>query len=586
MLVSEIHSWSGARMATLSPSELLDWLGQFQFLSALQTDALRPLLSTFPDSLAFAKELLRRDWLTPYQVNQVMQGKHDQLVLGIYRLRERIGEGAMGQVFKAWNVRLERIVAVKTIHKELINSTKAMDRFRREVETVSQLDHPNIALVRDADEIAGRPFLVMDFIEGLDLSRRVKQNGPLPIHEAVEYARQTALGLQHAFERGIVHRDIKPANLMVTTMRYNDDTLEVVKILDFGLARFESEQDSGARLTQVGKLLGTIDYIAPEQAQDARNADIRADIYSLGCSLYFLLSGKPPFEGKDMLEKLGPRVTGDPPWVRALRPEVPPLLEEVLRKMMARRPDDRYQTPIEAAQALEPFATASKSVGVAMALPVASGAIAPGTVAMAMPVYSPAAAMTLELPPIAKVAPPASEEGPAFLGMTATGRDMSSGATASVPHAAKPGKPFPIKLVLLLGGAAALVTILVCLGSCLYNWGAAKKTEGVVRIDKAIYSIHPIEPGERKRILVYISREKFKGPVKLTLHGLPPGVTSEPFIMPESISEGDIAFTVSYGTDPTRTTIRVKAECEAEGISAEKEMPFEIVQKRLKKGTK
>src|SRR4051812_41378328 len=181
-------------MATLAANEMLDWLAQFQFLTPAQADELRPLIPGFSDSHSFAKDLIRRDWLTPYQVNQILQGKHDQLVLGSYRLRERIGEGAMGQVYKAWNLRLARVVAVKTIHKEHVNSTKAMDRFRREIETAADLKHPNIALVRDADEVDGRTFLVMDYIDGINLSQRVKQGGALPVHEAVEYARQAALG--------------------------------------------------------------------------------------------------------------------------------------------------------------------------------------------------------------------------------------------------------------------------------------------------------------------------------------------------------------------------------------------------------
>ena len=243
-------------MATMSPSELLDWLEQNQFLTPPQINEIRPIVSAFPDCHALAKELIRRDWLTPYQGNQILQGRHDQLILGNYRVRERIGEGAMGQVFKAWNPRTLRVVAVKTILKELVNSPKTMERFRREVETASQLEHPNIAHVRDADEADGKPFLVMELIEGYNLSQRVKQGGPLPIAEAVEFARQAALGLQHAFEKGIVHRDIKPANLIVTTLKVDGGVLPLVKILDFGLARFDSESDEAARLTQVGRLLG------------------------------------------------------------------------------------------------------------------------------------------------------------------------------------------------------------------------------------------------------------------------------------------------------------------------------------------
>jgi tRNA A-37 threonylcarbamoyl transferase component Bud32 len=582
-------------MATLSPSELLDWLGQNQFLSGAQTDELRPLLGIFPDSLAVAKELMRRDWLTPYQLNQVMQGRHDQLVLDCYRLRERIGEGAMGQVFKAWSLRLERIVAVKTIAKELINNDKAMERFRREMETAAQLDHPNIALVRDAGEADGRPFLVMDFIDGIDLSRRVKQQGALPIREAAEYTRQAAMGLQYAFERGIVHRDIKPANLMVTTVRKNVDAPPLVKILDFGLARYESERENVTRLTQVGKLLGTIDYIAPEQAQDARGADIRADIYSLGCSLFYMLAAQPPFHGKDVVEKLGPRLTGEPPWVRTLRAEVPPGLEDVVRKMMARRPEERYQTPIEAAQALQAYADAPRvaaialarpvaaaaCAGVVMAMPVPANAIVPGgKVPMAMPV-----GISTQTPPVAadvSVQTASAREGDtAFRGMTATGRDMSSGSTAAAGRAAQPKKPFPVKLAVIVGGGAFLLSAVVCLGVCLLSYFASdttKKSNAAINIKEAIYSVpsQKLKPGESKFVNVSIERVNFKGPVKISLEDLPDGVTSKAQVMPENANKGYVGITVRFLMDPITTKIRVHAECEAEGISADLTIPLVI----------
>jgi serine/threonine-protein kinase len=656
-------------MSTPSPSDLLDWLGQYQFLSAAQMDEIRPLLPTFPDRLAFVKELMARDWLTPYQVNQIMQGKGDQLVWDCYRLRERIGEGAMGQVFKAWSLRLERIVAIKTISKELINSAKAMERFYREVQTAAQLDHPNIALVRDAGEAEGRPFLVMDFIDGIDLSRRVKQQGALPIHEAAEYARQAALGLQYAFERGIVHRDIKPANLMVTRkewlvasgQRLGPATSQsasgglptnLVKILDFGLARYESERESGVRLTQVGKLLGTIDYVAPEQAQDARGADIRADIYSLGCSLFYMLAGQAPFQGKDIVEKLGPRLTGEPPWVRSVRPEVPPGLEEVVRKMMARRPEDRYQTPIEAALALQPYteaplaplpalATLIASEGmsqrvptaVVMAIPVPADAVVPGAnLPMAQPVYDPvqmpplpalsasegtsegmssdAITSEMRVPSVNEGIPVASpvflptpreegrggaKENAAFLNMTASGRDMSqpnASPNAVSPTrkqgdktqatAATPKKPLPVKPIVILGGGAFLFCSVLCLGACLFGffWRDRPKTsDGILRIAKAKWSM-PDEkaiPGNRHHVLVWIERVHCKGPVKITLKDLPDGVTSTTSTIQPGGDSGQVGFVVSFDTDPLTKEVKVVAECEADGATAE--IPMTLIVK-------
>src|SRR5258708_5622980 len=192
----------------------------------------------------------------------------------------------------------------------------------------------------------------MEDVDGIDLARLVQQSGPLPAPQACEYIRQAAVGLQHAHDKGLVHRDIKPGNLIVC--RPSVDDPPIIKILDFGLARFESESDHSGRLTQLGKVVGTVDYVAPEQAQNARTADIRADIYSLGCTLFYLLTGTAPFRGNDAVERISARVLGDAPAVCKTRPEVSPALESVLGKMMARNPAERYQTPGEVAKALEP----------------------------------------------------------------------------------------------------------------------------------------------------------------------------------------------------------------------------------------
>jgi serine/threonine-protein kinase len=586
MLLTTHHSLSGVRMASLTPAELLDWLERNQFLTPIQADQLRPLLTNMPDNMALAKELIRRDWLTPFQINQIMKGQQDELILGSYRLRERIGEGAMGAVFKAWNVRLGRVVAVKTLNKQMIDNDRALDRFRREVETASQLNHPNIAHMRDAEEIDGRLYLIMDYIEGVNLSQRVKKEGALPIGEAVEYARQTALGLQHAFERGIVHRDIKPHNLIVTTAKNNGDSKPLVKILDFGLARYESEDRE--RLTKIGHMLGTVDYVAPEQARDARNADIRADIYGLGCTLFYLLAGKPPFGGDSIVEKLGPRVTGEAPWVRTQRPDVPPALEEVLRKMMSRKPEDRYQTPMEAAQALQPFAALEATPAMALALPVMPPAA--GGVVMAMPVVGANGNVPMAMPvprsdasaPQAAVMAPVSSAPPreaAFLGMSATGRDISPGSAKAAARVARPAKPFPVKLVaFLVGGAFA--SMLLCAGVlCLLFGGKPEKVNGTLRIDgsKTKWSMgdRKAKPGNHHTVLVFIERVDFKGPVKVYLDRLPPGVFSAPVTIPANNDRVELPFTVSIGTEPLTKEILLVAECEEAG--ARTDMPMTLI---------
>ena len=361
-------------MPFASSTDLLDWLDSNLFLNAEQVEELRPLSHDKPELYAFAKEMLRRDWMTPFQLNQILKDNADNLIVGSNRLQMRLGEGAMGQVYKAWNVRLGRVVAVKMLHGDHMYNGKAMERFRREMQTTAQLDHPNIVLVRDADEIRRIPYLVMDFIIGIDLAQKVKKEGPQPLRESVEYIRQAALGCQHAFERGVVHRDLKPSNLILST---NPDGSPLVRILDFGLARFERQGTDEKPLTQMGRILGTVDFIAPEQAQDAHGVDVRADIYSLGCTLYYLLTGQPPFPGADQLEKLTARLSDTAPPLRHVRADAPAELEAVVAKMLARQPEDRYSTPAEAAQALAPFSLQPMAMElprarVAMAMPVAA----------------------------------------------------------------------------------------------------------------------------------------------------------------------------------------------------------------------
>src|SRR5262249_53626363 len=213
-----------------------------------------------------------------------------------------------------------RTVALKVIAKERVSNPMALARFYREVRAVAKLSHPNIVVAFEVNQVGETPFLAMENVDGIDLARLVQQSGPLPIPNACEYIRQAAVGLQHAHEKGLVHRDIKPGNLMVA--RVSPDEPPVIKILDFGLARFECESTQSLRLTQLGKIVGTVDFIAPEQADNSRTADIRADVYSLGCSLFYLLTGNLPFPGEHPVEKIAARLMGDTPSVRASRPEV------------------------------------------------------------------------------------------------------------------------------------------------------------------------------------------------------------------------------------------------------------------------
>jgi serine/threonine-protein kinase len=333
------------------------------FVAALkESGSLRPaqmeevagvLQGHFDQPRSLAKELLQRGWLTAFQINQVFQGRGRELTLGPYVLLERIGEGGMGQVFKAWHRHLDRMVALKVIRQDRLDSSDTVRRFQREIEIAAKLSHPNIVAAYDADEIAGTRFIALEYVEGIDLGKLVKQTGPLPVAQACDYIRQAALGLQHAFERGLVHRDIKPSNLLVTGGNRGTRDVEpgTVKILDMGLARMQGGGQAET-LTQFQTTLGTPDFIAPEQARDARSADIRADLYSLGCTFYYLLAGKVPFPDTAPMEKLLKHWLEEPRRIEEMRPEVPPEIANIVRKLMAKKPEDRYQTPIELIAAL------------------------------------------------------------------------------------------------------------------------------------------------------------------------------------------------------------------------------------------
>jgi WD40 repeat protein len=275
-----------------------------------------------------------------------------------YRVLGLLGRGGMGAVYRAEHRLMERPVALKVIARDLIDDPAAVERFRREVKAAARLSHAHIVQAYDADQAGDVHFLVMEYVEGTDLARLVAERGPLPVAQACDYVRQAALGLQHAFEHGMVHRDIKPQNLMRTPQGQ-------VKVLDFGLSRFVSESaPAGAAggapggdsaITQTGSLMGTADYIAPEQALDAHAADIRADVYSLGCTFYFLLAGHCPFPEGTFVDKVAAHRGSQPRPLTDFRQDVPPPLLRVLERMMAKDPARRYQTPSEVARALAPF---------------------------------------------------------------------------------------------------------------------------------------------------------------------------------------------------------------------------------------
>ena len=289
--------------------------------------------------------------LTPYQAAAVYQKKSRGLLIGNYIILGKLGQGGMGVVFKARHRRLGRVGALKILPPSFARDRTAVLRFRREIEAAGRVRHPNVVAAVDADEDRGVHFLVMDYVEGRDLDAVVRTGGPLPAALALDYLIQAARGLEAAHAQGIVHRDIKPANLML-------DTAGTVRVLDLGLARLVDAanpfgQAAGGRLTESGMYMGTVDYMAPEQAEDSRRADHRADIYSLGCTLYYLVTGREPFEGETILKRLMAHMERPAPSLRASRPDVPARLDAVFQKMMAKRPDDRPPSMTEVIALLE-----------------------------------------------------------------------------------------------------------------------------------------------------------------------------------------------------------------------------------------
>ncbi len=294
-----------------------------------------------------------------------------------YRILRELGRGGMGVVYQAEQTMMDRRVAIKVINKSLLDHPDALERFGREVKAAARLTHPNIVIAFDAEQVGDLHMLVMEYVEGQSLDQVLRRHGPLPVAHACHYVRQAALGVQYAFERGMVHRDIKPANLMLAPRSQ-------VKILDFGLAKVISEATAQLSLTASGAYMGTPEYCAPEQATDARQADTRADIYSLGCTLYALLAGRPPFQGDVAVLTALAHMSKEPTPLPEVRPEVPAELWAVVARTLAKDPAQRYQTPAELAQALAPFC--KKGQGQAAApTPAPAGAGAGGQTTMAAP---------------------------------------------------------------------------------------------------------------------------------------------------------------------------------------------------------
>lgn len=299
-----------------------------------------------PDESQLANRMLEQGLITEWQHKKLQEGRYDGFFLSKYKLLDHLGTGGMGAVFLAEHKRMGHKVAMKILPPDLTENPQLLGRFYQEAKATAALDHPNIVRAHDVDEASGIHFIVMEYIEGENLEQQVRRNGYLPYKQVAEAIRQAAAGLAHAHAKRLIHRDIKPSNLVL-------DVHGIVKVMDMGIARILEQGDEDS-LTLQGheEMLGTVDFIAPEQFEDPHNVDARADLYSLGCTMFFLLTGRAPFDEGTMTDRLLAHQAQAPPDLRQVRSDIPKGLVEICLKLMEKKKEDRYQTANELGQAL------------------------------------------------------------------------------------------------------------------------------------------------------------------------------------------------------------------------------------------
>jgi len=322
-----------------------------QLTAALQE--LRPSAEGDVDSLA--SRIVEKGLITRWQADKLLEGRHKGFFLGKYKLLDLLGSGGMSHVYLAEHVLMQRRVAIKVLPKNRVEDTSYLARFHREAQAAAALDHPNIVRAYDVDNDGNNHYIVMEYVEGRDLQHIVKDDGPLDYVTAADFIRQAAEGLSHAHAAGLIHRDVKPANLLVNRKK-------VVKVLDLGLARFTGEDKASLTVAYDENVLGTADYLAPEQALDSHGVDARADIYSLGCSMYYALTGHPPFAEGTLPQRLMMHQKQPPPSIYNDRPDAPEELVDICLKMMAKKADHRYQSMDEVSEALTQWLAAQGHV--------------------------------------------------------------------------------------------------------------------------------------------------------------------------------------------------------------------------------
>ena len=332
-------------MANISVEKFIDLLERSKLLDAeaLSAQLAKIKKETGADNVEeLAQKFVDADMITRWQCDQLLRGKHKGVFLGKYKLLRHLGTGGMSSVYLAEHVVMQTKRAIKVLPSKRVNDSSYLDRFLREARAAAQLDHSNVIRAYDVDHEGRVHYIVMEYVEGQDLQQIVKAEGPLDYELAANFIYQAAKGLAHAHEAGLIHRDIKPANFLV-------DSRNTLKLLDLGLARFSEDEQASLTVAHDENVLGTADYLAPEQALDSHNVDARVDIYSLGCTLYYLLTGHPPFPTGTLAQRILKHQKEEPADVRDDREDAPEELLVIMRRMMAKKADDRYHTAGEVA---------------------------------------------------------------------------------------------------------------------------------------------------------------------------------------------------------------------------------------------
>ncbi len=488
------------------PVSLAQFLSQLTATGILAPDAIQALKDSLPaDKLAaddaqyFARELVRQRKLTSFQATAIYKNNGQALLIGDYIVLEKLGQGGMGTVYKAEFRRMKRVVALKVMSGAAMKSPEAVQRFLREVEAAARLTHENIVAALDAGQAQGFHFLVMEYVDGSDLSALVKKKGPLPVDRAVQYILQAARGLAHAHAAGVVHRDIKPANLLL-------DRSGVVKILDMGLARLDAAAGRQSDLTQTGAIMGTVDYMAPEQALNTKSATARADMYSLGMSLWYLLTGKAAYGGDSLMGKLLAHREQPIPSLASCRSDVPAAVEAVFRRLAAKHPDERYATTAEVIADLE----ACLSGGLVKATTAGASTSAVTISSELSAVEGPDAAVQDFLQAIAVTASiPGERTSIDPAGKSSDTLGVRSGGTTSTAPARKAASSLPQKLLSQRGLMAAASIAVLLLGGLIAlsssggkgrpsNSGdTAQKSKTAADETKTVAGDGTVEPGRR-----------------------------------------------------------------------------------------